>query len=70
MKSITVQLGKCGTCGTKVYAHVNNLDFLDSQGREQDVIRVEGHCGRPGHASKVAHIGQDEFDAARNGSTI
>ena len=70
MKSITVRLGKCGTCSKKVYAHVNDMDFINYHGEEEDVIRVEGHCGRPGHATKVANISRDEFDAAKDGDVI
>ena len=70
MKSISVRLGVCGTCGQKVKAYVNAHDWLTTQGEDLTTIEVEGHCGEPGHASRVATLSKDEFDAAKDGATI
>lgn len=70
MKSTIVRLRKCGTCSQQVYAYINDHSFLTELGQDKSVVRVEGHCGRPGHATRVAHIGKDEFDKASNGDTI
>ena len=71
MKSAKVALGTCGTCGKRVFAYIDEHSFLvNGPGPDESVIRVEGHCGRPGHAAKVGYVTKDEFDTAKDGDTI
>lgn len=56
-----VDLGRCNTCGRRVDAVVDWTNFIDIDGSDLEVVRVEGHCGTPGHNVYVAYVSRDEY---------
>lgn len=57
-----VDLGKCGTCGREVETVIDWESFITLAGGVLSVLQVEGHCGVPGHATKVRAVPYDELD--------
>lgn len=70
MKIITAYLGTCSTCGAPVIRTVDDRMFVGLCGEKLDQIRIEGHCGMPGHSLYAGIVTIEEFKAAPHGAII
>jgi hypothetical protein len=61
-----VDLGHCHTCGQSVDTAIDWESFITPDGKENRVIHVEGHCGIPGHATKVKSVNIHDLDDLPN----
>lgn len=70
MKTIIVYLGSCPTCATPVTTQIDDMQFVGQDGELLDQIKIEGHCGTPGHNLLAGILTRNEFEAAPHGATI